>query len=168
MYIFSCASMQQCPILLGRGTAYSFLFLCHHPPVGTQRAASAYMALGGGFRTQHAASLLSHTDFRFQISVWSAFKFQAVFLSPLALNLSPFRFPFVTPLRSPVACNCDLFSTSVNSKVYYLQPSTLNVKHSTFFCVLLRYLRENERIRVLFLHTDYAKSAEYFLFRVSR
>ncbi len=32
----------------------------------------------------------------------------------------------------------------------------------------LRPLREIERIRILFLHADYAKSAEYFLFSVSR
>ena len=30
-------------------------------------------------------------------------------------HLSDFRFPFVTPLRPPVACNCDLLSASVNS-----------------------------------------------------
>ena len=41
---------------------------------------------------------------------------------------SVLRFPFVMPLRSPVACNCDLFSASVNSKVYYLQLSTLNIQ----------------------------------------
>ena len=36
------------------------------------------------------------------------------------------------------------------------------------FCQSLRSLREMERIRVLFLHADYAKSAENFLFHGSR
>ena len=36
------------------------------------------------------------------------------------------------------------------------------------FCQSLRSLREMERIIVLFLHADYAKSAENFLFHGSR
>lgn len=73
------------------------LFLCHHPPVGTQHAASAYMALGGGFGrcTQRPFYLT-------QISVWSGFKFQAVFLSPLTLNLSSLNVirKFIKPKQS--------------------------------------------------------------------
>ena len=118
----------------------------HYLPSLTSRDAACCVRLygsGGGFWR----CTLRHY-FLTQISVWSGFKFQSVFLSPLTLHRKTlfassssqssqrYYFPFVTPLRSPVACNCDLFCASVNSKLYYLQPSTLNVKHSTFFCVL--------------------------------
>ena len=134
MFVFSCASMLQCPILLGRGTAYSFTVSLPPPTSRDAAAASAYMAFGGGF-----GRCTLRPYYLTQISVWSGFKFQTVFLSPLTLHRKTlfassssqssqrYYFPFVTPLRSPVACNCDLFCASVNSKVYYLQPSTLNI-----------------------------------------